>query len=104
MDFVVCAQLWPSASFRHVADRSCLYSVGGTGSGIGYAFELGYGYLRRPWATFLRRQEGIGYVSRKVIVMSVIFFFYFWVLDLVAEHRSFLTMAALIYVRRTIDR
>ena len=48
---------------------------GGTGSGIGYAFELGYGYLRRSWATFLRRQEGIGYVSRKVIVMSVIFFF-----------------------------
>ena len=75
MDFVVCAQQWPSASFRHVADRSCLYSVGGTGSGIGYAFELGYGYLRRSWATFLRRQEGIGYVSRKVIVMSVIFFF-----------------------------
>ncbi|WP_301196822.1 hypothetical protein [uncultured Duncaniella sp.] len=49
--------------------------MGGTGSGIGYAFELGYGYLRRSWATFLRRQEGIGYVSRKVIVMSVIFFF-----------------------------
>lgn len=48
---------------------------GGTGSGIGYAFELGYGYLHRSWATFLRRQEGIGYVSRKVIVMSVIFFF-----------------------------
>lgn len=22
--------------------------------------ELGYGYLRRRWATFLRRREGIG--------------------------------------------
>ena len=48
-----------------------------TGSGIGYAFELGYGCFRRSFATFPRRREGIDYVSRIGIVLSVIFFFNF---------------------------